>query len=114
MKANYKRNKNITQKDMQFIQEIADEEFNNRIHELYSECQKDIAVQFTAAVLVTLEQWYDWDKNEIRNFFDNLNVTYADLEGVGFVGRVCPRELVEHVKESLGIDLEKEILVELR
>lgn len=114
MKANYKRNKKLTQKDMQFIQELADEEFNNRIHELYSDCQKDIAVQFTAAVMVTLEQWYGFGKERQCKFFEHLNNTYADLEGIGFVGKTCPTDLVLHIKEKFGIDLEKEIKVELK
>lgn len=114
MRANYKRNKKLTQKDMQFIQELADEEFNNRIRELYSECQKDIACQLTAAVMVTLSQWYGWGPKRQRDFFSHLNNTYADLSGVGFTKVVNPTDLVELVKEKFGIDLEKEIIVELK
>lgn len=114
MKCNYRRNKKLTQKDVQFIQKVADEEFLSRQRELYLECQNDIACQLTAAVMVTLNQWYGWGPKRQRDFFSHLNNTYADLSGVGFTKVINPTDLVELVKEKFDIDLEKEISVELK
>ena len=114
MKCNYRRNKKLTQKDMKFIQDVADKEFLSRQRELYLECQNDIACQLTAAVMVTLNQWYGWGPKRQRDFFAHLNNTYTDLGGVGFAKEVSPTDLVDLVKEKFGIDLEKEIAVELK
>jgi hypothetical protein len=119
MKANYKKNlgtryQALTAKERRIIQEEVDRDFEKRNRELYLECQNDIACQLTAAVLVTLEQWYDFEPNDLKKFFERLNNTYEDLSGVGFVKAITPTDLVDHVKEKIGIDLEKEISVELR
>lgn len=119
MKANYKKRlgtlyQPLTEKEKRIIQEEADKEFNRRYSELYSMMQKNIAVQYTAAVMTTLEQWYGWGAQRQRQFFDRVNSTYADMGGVGFSGEYDSLDLVEHIKEKFGIDLFAEIEVELK
>lgn len=119
MKANYKKNigtryQPLTAQEKKVIQEEADKEFNRRYSELYLMMQKSIAVQYTAAVMTTLEQWYGWGSQRQRQFFDRVNNTYADMGGVGFSGEYDALDLVEHIKEKFGIDLNEEIEVELK
>jgi hypothetical protein len=84
-------------------------EYTRRYQEHQNEIQKDITVQLIAAVLYTLNVCEDFGKKRLRRFFEELNGTFEDMNGVGFAGEFDADDLTALVRERFGIDLEAEI-----
>lgn len=118
MKANYNANtgrgryKHFSSKELQIIKEEADKEFAKRCDELQAKIQKDIAIQYVATVMYTLEVWYGWGAKRQRRFMNRVGESFKDMNGVGFVGSFNADDLKNHIKEKFGIDLDNEIQVE--
>ena len=84
-------------------------EYSRRYIEHQREISRDLAIQFTAAALYTLNVCEDFDCEHLRKFFNALNGTFEDMNGVGFAGEFDCDDLTELCKERFGIDLENEI-----
>lgn len=119
MRANYKKRigtrcQPLTEREKQVIKEEADKEFSERYNELQAKIQKDIAIQYIATVMYTLETWYGWGAKRQREFMNRVGESFKDMEGIGFVGPFNADDLRDHIKEKFGIDLEKEIQIEFK
>lgn len=90
------------------IKEV-EREYSRRYQEHQNAIQKDISVQLTAAVLYTLNVCEGFGAKRLRRFFEELNGTFEDMNGVGFAGRFDADDLTELVRERYGIDLKSEI-----
>lgn len=117
MKANYKKRigarcQELTAKEISIIKAEADKEFAERYNELQGKIQKDIAVQYVATVMYTLETWYGWGKKRQRQFMERVADSFEAMNGVGFIGPFNADDLKEHIKEKFDIDLDKEIQIE--
>ena len=77
--------------------------------EIRKEIAKDIAEQLTAAVLYTLNVCEGFGEKRLRRFFEELNGTFQDMDGVGFAGSFDADDLTSLVREKFGIDLAAEI-----
>jgi hypothetical protein len=86
-------------------------EYSRRYQEHQNAIQKDIAVQLVAAVLHTLNVCEGFGAKRLRRFFNELNGTFEDMNGVGFAGEFDCDDLAEEVREKFEIDLESEIKV---
>lgn len=86
-------------------------EYARRYQEHQNAIQKDISVQLVAAVLHTLNVCEGFGEKRLRRFFDELNSTFEDMNGVGFAGEFDCDDLAETVREKFGIDLKSEIKV---
>ena len=84
-------------------------EYMRRYQEHQNAIQKDITVQLIAAVLYTLNVCEGFGEKRLRRFFEELNGTFQDMDGVGFAGRFDADDLTDLVRERFGIDLAAEI-----
>lgn len=91
------------------VMKEVEREYSRRYQEHQNAIQKDISVQLTAAVLYTLNVCEGFGAKRLRRFFEELNGTFEDMNGVGFAGRFDTDDLTELVRERYGIDLESEI-----
>lgn len=93
------------------VMKEVEREYTRRYQEHQNAIQKDISVQLTAAVLYTLNICEGFGAKRLRRFFEELNGTFEDMNGVGFAGEFDCDDLAEAVREKFGIDLESEIKV---
>lgn len=91
------------------VMKEVEREYSRRYQEHQNAIQKDISVQLTAAVLYTLNVCEGFGAKRLRRFFEELNGTFEDMNGVGFAGRFDTDDLTELVRERYGIDLKSEI-----
>ena len=91
------------------VMKEVEREYSRRYQEHQNAIQKDISVQLTAAVLYTLNICEGFGAKRLRRFFEELNGTFEDMNGVGFAGRFDTDDLTELVRERYGIDLKSEI-----
>lgn len=112
MKANYRNS--LSKKERQIIEEEANRQFNEKYNELQMKIQKDIAVQYIATVMWTLETWYGWGAKRQKQFMERVGESFNDMSGVGFIGEFNADDLKNHIKEKFGIDLDKEIQIEFK
>lgn len=91
------------------VRKEVEREYTRRYQEHRNTIQKDVAVQLTAAVLYTLNVCEGFGAKRLKRFFEELNGTFGDMDGVGFAGSFDADDLTELVKERFGIDLESEI-----
>ena len=91
------------------VMKEVEREYTRRYQEHQNAIQKDISVQLTAAVLYTLNICEGFGAKRLRRFFEELNGTFEDMNGVGFAGRFDADDLTELVRERYGIDLKSEI-----
>ena len=91
------------------VMKEVEREYMRRYQEHQNAIQRDIAEQLTAAVLYTLNVCEGFGKKRLHRFFEELNGTFQDMDGVGFAGRFDADDLTELVRERFGIDLATEI-----
>lgn len=91
------------------VMKEVEREYTRRYREHQNAIQKDITVQLTAAVLYTLNVCEGFGAKRLRRFFEELNGTFEDMDGVGFAGRFDADDLTALVRERFGIDLAAEI-----
>ena len=93
------------------VMKEVEREYMRRYQEHQNAIQKDITVQLTAAVLYTLNVCEGFGAKRLRRFFEELNGTFEDMNGVGFAGSFDTDDLTELVREKFGIDLKAEVRV---
>lgn len=91
------------------VMKEVEREYTRRYQEHQNAIQKDISVQLTAAVLYTLNVCEGFGTKRLRRFFEELNGTFEDMNGVGFAGEFDCDDLTGLVRERYGIDLKSEI-----
>jgi phosphoenolpyruvate synthase/pyruvate phosphate dikinase len=79
--------------------------------EIFESIQTEIAQQLIAAMLYTLETCEDYEPEDLRRVFNELNGTYDDMRGVGFAGQFDGTDLIDRAKERYGIDIRAEVSV---
>lgn len=93
------------------VMKEVDREYTRRYQEHQNAIQKDIAVQLLAAVLYTLNVCEGYGDRRLRRVFDEINGTFADMNGVGFCGQFDGDDLTDLCRDKFGIDLRREVNV---
>lgn len=91
------------------IAKIAEQAVLEKSHELIGNAQRECIVQYTAALLYTLAINYGWGAKRAARLLESIDSTYSDMDGVGFAKGYQPTDLIDWVRDHLGIDLEERV-----
>ena len=75
--------------------------------------RKETAVQLMATVLYAFDKTYGWKKKRLTRAFKVVNDMFKIMDAGCFGKKFNAEDNVKYIKETYGIDLEKEIKIEV-
>ena len=103
---NVRKGKTFTEYQVNKMLERAENDFekqwNDKLEEIrettFEQVKIDMWSQFMSIAMATLEKFHNFDEEQVKSFYNNC------------IGKdFTPQDTIDHVKESLEIDLDSEL-----
>lgn len=93
------------------LKKAVDTEWQQKEAEYFEMCKNDIIPQILAVCMFTLKTRFDFDKEHIMDFFDDMSGTLKLMldNGAVFGRKISSQDLIDMIKDEYGIDLDSEV-----